>query len=98
MRPVTGSGGLAAGPLGKFLTPLAGAILLIVGFMFSLVIFAVVAVVGLAVGAYLWWKTRELRKAMRERPAGGQVIDGEAVVVDEPPPARLMRDADVPEK
>lgn len=97
MRPVTGSR-VPAGPLGKFLAPLAGAVLLILGFMFSLVIFAVVAVVGLAVGTYFWWKTRELRKAMRERPAGGHVIDGEAVVVDEPPPARLTRTADVPEK
>jgi hypothetical protein len=83
-----------SGPLGKLFALLAGVILLIVGFMFSMVILAVVVVVGLAVWAYLWWKTRDLRKAMRERPAGGHVIDGEVVVVDEPPPARIAGDAD----
>jgi O-antigen/teichoic acid export membrane protein len=83
-----------SGPLGKLFALLAGVVLLIVGFMFSMVILAVVAVVGIAVWAYLWWKTRDLRKAMRERPPGGHVVDGEAVVVDDPPPGRIAGDAD----
>jgi len=83
-----------SGPLGKLFALLAGVILLIVGFMFSMVILAVVAVVGLAVWAYLWWKTRDLRKAMRERPPGGHVVDGEVVVVDDPPPSRIADDSD----
>ncbi len=75
--------------LGKALALVTGAILLALGFMFSIVVVAVVAVVGLAVGAWFFWKTRHLRKAMREagpmrRPApDGEVIEGEAVVVDE---------------
>jgi O-antigen/teichoic acid export membrane protein len=71
------------GPLGKLFALVAGAILLIVGFLFSVVFLAIVAVAGLAVWTYFWWKTRKLRQAMRERPPGGQVIEGEVVVVDE---------------
>lgn len=75
--------------LGKAVALVSGAILLVLGFMFSLVLVAVVAVLGLAVGAWFFWKTRHLRKAMREAgamrspPADGNVIEGEAVVVEE---------------
>jgi hypothetical protein len=43
---------------------------------------AVVVAVGLVVWGYFWWKTRALRQAMRERPPGGHVVEGEAVVVE----------------
>lgn len=33
---------------------------------FSLVLFAVVATVGVVVGGWFWWKTRAFRKQMRE--------------------------------
>lgn len=70
--------------LRKAFALLAGAILLILGFMASVVAFAIVAVLGLALWAYVWWKTRKLRQTMQaQAPAGGQVIDGEAVVVEE---------------
>ena len=62
---------------------LASAILLILGFMFSVVILAVIAVLGLAVGGYVWWKTRKLRRTMKEQNQDGQIIDGEAIVVEE---------------
>ncbi len=62
---------------------LAGAILLILGFVFSLVVFAVIVVLGLGVWGYLWWKTRKLRRAMQEQAQVGRVIDGEATVVEE---------------
>lgn len=58
-------------------------ILLILGFMFSVVVFAVIAVLGLAIWIYLMWKTRKLRRAMQEQAPDGQVIEGEAVVVEE---------------
>lgn len=32
----------------------------------SLVAFAVLAVVGIAVGAYFWWKTRHVREQLRQ--------------------------------
>ena len=58
-------GGRPPGPLAKVVTFILGAALLVVGFMFSLVALAVVAVLGVALGGWLWWKTRTLRKQMR---------------------------------
>lgn len=77
------------GPLGQALALIAGVILLVLGFMFSLVLLAVFVAVGLMLGAWFFWKTRHLRKAMREAgamrnpPADGDVIEGEAVIVEE---------------
>ena len=69
-----------SGPVGRvagFVAALAAAIL---AFMFSLVLVALVVAGGAALGGWLWWKTREARKAMKgRRPAGGYVIEGEAV-------------------
>lgn len=75
------------GPLGRLLGAIVWAGLLIIAFTFSLVFFAVVFSVGLLIWAYVWWKTRELRKQvreqmgaqMREQPPGGNVIEGEVV-------------------
>jgi len=47
--------------LRNVLAVLTGAIALIVGFMFSLVMLAIIAVVALAVWGYLMWKTRKVR-------------------------------------
>lgn len=74
---------------GKVFALIVGAILLVLGFMFSVVLLVVLAVVGLTFGAWFFWKTRHLRKAMREAgpmgrpPADGVVIEGEAVIVEE---------------
>lgn len=84
--------------LTKLLAVIGGVILLVVGVMFSLVILAVVAVAGLAAWGWFWWKTRELRKAMQQRPAGGHVIDGEAIVVDESSSTRIVIEAERPQK
>lgn len=76
-----------AGPLQKLFAFVVGTILLVLGLMFSAVVLAGLVVIGLAVWAYLWWKTRDLRRAMREapvdRPPGGDIIEGEAVLVEE---------------
>lgn len=77
------------GPLGQIFALVAGVILLVLGFMFSLVLLAVFVAVGLTLGIWFFWKTRHLRKAMREAgpmrnpPADGDVIEGEAVIVEE---------------
>jgi hypothetical protein len=68
--------------LKNVLAALTGAILLVLGFMFSLVILTAIAVGGLAVWGYLMWKTRKIRRAMREQAPIGNVIEGEAVVVE----------------
>lgn len=79
-----------SGLLTKVLAALAGAVLLVLGFMFSLAILALAVVAGLAAWGWFWWKTRELRKTMQQRPADGHVIEGEAIVVDEYSSARVV--------
>lgn len=69
---------------------ITGAILLVLGFMFSLVILSLAVVAGLAAWGWFWWKTRELRKVMQQRPADGHIIEGEAMVVDEYRAARVV--------
>ena len=76
--------------LGKLLALVAGVILLVLGFMFSLVLLSVFVASALTLGAWFFWKTRHVRKAMREAaatrgppPTGGEVIEGEAVIVEE---------------
>ncbi|MFC0694211.1 hypothetical protein [Paraburkholderia humisilvae] len=44
-----------------------GAALLVVGFAVSLVMLAVVLGAGIAIGGFVWWKTRDLRKQLREQ-------------------------------
>jgi hypothetical protein len=67
------------GLLGKILTTVASAVVLVAGLMLSLLIFATVAAVALLAAGYLWWKTRALRRQMREKPPGGRTIDGEVI-------------------
>lgn len=47
--------------------------------MFSVVAFAVVAAGGAVIWGWLWWKTRDLRRQMRENPPGGLVLEGEVL-------------------
>lgn len=80
--------------LGKLVAFVVGTLLLIAGFMFSVVALAVIAVVGLGIWGWLWWKTRALRRQMADAQAageplwqrsgpmnnaGGNVIDGEVI-------------------
>ena len=68
-----------SGLLDKVLTFAAGAVLLVVGLMFSLLMFALAATVAVLVLGFLWWKTRVARRQMREQPPGGRIIDGEVI-------------------
>ena len=78
-----------SGLLGKLFALMVGAALLVLGFMFSILLLAVVVIGGLGAWGYLWWKTRALRKAMREHPpiadTEGRVIDGEVIVMEDDP-------------
>ena len=81
------------GLLGKILAFAGLAALATIGIMFSVVVVAVAAVAAVFLGTYLWWKTRAVRKMMREQRAAGirrgdgqpegEVIEGEAVIVRE---------------
>lgn len=86
--------------LGKVLTLVLGAAFLVLAFMFSLVALAVVAVGGTMLWGWLWWKTRAIRKQMREQgpgfsppPTEGHIIDGEVIRDTDAPPqsGRLLR-------
>lgn len=93
-------GGQPAGPLAKVVTFVLGAVLLVAGFMFSLVALAVVAVGAVVAGSWFWWKTRAMRRELRaqmaaqmqeresgRRPAEGYIIEGEVIREPEPPTA-----------
>ncbi len=71
---------------------LAGIVVFALALTVSVLFFAVVVAVGLVVSGVVWWKTRALRKAMREvraeaerrasqgpAPNEGIVIEGEVV-------------------
>lgn len=74
--------------LGRLLVPLAALVVGVVAFMFSLVVVAGLAAVGLLLWGWIMWRTRDLRREMRARQAevsaagsGGAVIDGEYVEI-----------------
>lgn len=69
----------ASGLLGKVLTFATGAVLLVVGLMFSLLMLALATTAAVLILGFLWWKTRKQRRQMRKRPPGGRVIDGEVI-------------------
>ena len=54
-------------PLTQILMAIIWLVVLVLAFMFSLVFFAVVVVVGLGYWLYFWWKTRALREALRQQ-------------------------------
>lgn len=57
------------GPLAKLLAFVLSAAFLVLAFMFSLVALAVVAVLGLVLGGWLWWRTRKLRQEISRQRA-----------------------------
>lgn len=61
--------------------------------IFSVLLIAVILIVGATAGGYLWWKTRNLRRQMREFSSGGSVMDGEAIS-DEVIEGEVIRVAD----
>jgi hypothetical protein len=58
-----GSGGL----LTRILSVLAAVLALGLALMFSVVVFVVIAVAGSVLWLYFWWKTRELRRRIKEQ-------------------------------
>ena len=82
--PRTALPGRQPGLLRKVAAAALGVVALVGAFMVSVVVLAVVAAAGVIGGAWLWWRTRELRKRIAEqvrarRQAEGRVIDGEVI-------------------
>ncbi len=81
------------GLLGRLLSLVVAGVLLVLALMFSVVVFAALALVALLAGAWFWWKTRDLRRQMkaaeeawRNAPAGRADMDnaesGDGVVIE----------------
>jgi len=91
--PRLGWNGKAGTPMNlwkKLVAYAAGALVLVVMLMLSAVLFAIAVTAVLIIWARVWWKTREIRKRMREAPGDdpfaafrqaqtGRVIEGEVV-------------------
>jgi hypothetical protein len=75
----TGSPGF----LRKLFAAMTVTFLLAAGFLFSVVIFSVIALVGAGAWVYFFWKTRSLRKFTNEYQPSTRVFDGESIVVDD---------------
>ena len=83
-------------PLRKLAGVIVTIAVAIFALMFSAVFFAVIAVVGLVAWAYIWWKTREVRKQMRafaeqsqsvmreQSASNDEVFEGEVIRVVDP--------------
>lgn len=65
--------------LRKAVALVAAMALFALALMFSALLIAVVLTVGAIAWAYLWWRTRDLRKQMRMHSPDGVVIEGEAI-------------------
>jgi hypothetical protein len=69
--------------LARVLTAVASIVVLMVAFILSFVIFAALAGIALVAGGYIWWRTRALRRHLREHGRGGRIIEGQ-VIPDDP--------------
>jgi len=77
--------GTEPGLLGRVVGIAAGAVLLIAALMFSVVIFAFALAAGLLAWGYLWWKTREVRRRMREQMEAQRMGQGSQPHGNTPP-------------
>ncbi len=66
MRQISYSSANPPGLLQKALAIIITAALAVLGFMFSAVLLAIILVALVIGGAYMWWKTREVRRQMRQ--------------------------------
>ncbi len=98
MRFVSLTPGKTPSLLRKLVALAVTATLFVLLLMFSAVLIGVIAVVGTIAWAYLWWKTRKLRKQMRDlhssamraqaRASNDEVFEGEVIRVVEPRDAK----------
>jgi hypothetical protein len=99
LGPPFGVGARPPSLVARVLAFAAGAVVLAAALFFSVIVFAVLLVVGVIAGAWLWWQTREvrgvLREQMREAQRAGsspQAREGEVIEGDYIREARRERD------
>jgi len=73
MRNLPNTSSTSLNPLRKLVAIVSTIVLLGLALMFSVIVIAVILVAGAIAWAYLWWKTRELRKQMRNYAPHGAV-------------------------
>lgn len=88
MKAVTGQTSGWSGLIGRIVAAVVAVVVMAVGLMFSVVLFAFALVVGICVFGWMWWKVRRALKqaqadplAAQHRTTGqdGQVIEGEVI-------------------
>src|SRR5688572_11049274 len=81
---LTSSGGGLTGFMNKLATFVVGAFMLVGVFMLSVFVIATAAAFALLIGGYVLWKTRAIRRQVREWSRNGRerVIEGEVVQSD----------------
>ncbi|MDO8350776.1 MAG: hypothetical protein Q7S94_06450 [Gallionella sp.] len=64
---------------GRIIGLIVTAALIVMGLMFSAVLLVVILIAGLIAFSYIWWKTRAVRKQMREhqQAMGGAANDAD---------------------
>ncbi len=82
--------------LQRILGALVGIVLVVVGLVFAWIVLVVAAALALVIWGWLWWRTRDLRRAVErgERRGGGVIVEGEYRVERE---ERRLEDPDPPE-
>ena len=63
----------------RIITIITGAVLFAGAFVVSVVFFAVILAVAVVLGGYFLWKTRHLRKQMRQQYGERDVIEGTVI-------------------
>jgi Flp pilus assembly protein TadB len=74
------------GWLGKAVALAAGAVVLVAALVFSLVLVAVLLALGVIFGGYVWWRTRALRRQLREQVETRQAHAAAAAAAAAPGP------------
>ena len=79
------SGRQPPGLLARIVGSLIGAAVLVGAFMFSAVVFIAIAIAGVVLWGYFWWKTRALRRQLQAQMGAHRFGN-----VDEPPDSEAV--------
>ena len=65
----SGGLGVVSGPLGKVLGVVVGAVAVVAAMAMSVIALGAILVVAVVGGAWVWWRTRDLRRQLRDQMA-----------------------------
>ncbi len=64
-----GATGPGSGLLSRIVGAALGAVVLVVSLLFSAVVFSFLLAAAVLIGGYFWWRTRDVRRQLREQMA-----------------------------